>query len=64
MELPEIQDFEASKLGTKTYWDTVYDRENENFKEIGDIGEVWFGEESVERMVEWVTENVNQPRIE
>ncbi|KAI9271382.1 S-adenosyl-L-methionine-dependent methyltransferase [Sporodiniella umbellata] len=60
MELPEVQDFEASKLGTKSYWDTVYDRENENFKEIGDIGEVWFGEESVERMVEWVTENVSQ----
>ncbi|EIE80260.1 hypothetical protein G6F46_008404 [Rhizopus delemar] len=58
MELPEVQDFEASKLGTKSYWDTVYDRENENFQEIGDIGEVWFGEESVERMVEWITENV------
>ncbi|KAG1319037.1 hypothetical protein G6F62_012044 [Rhizopus arrhizus] len=61
MELPEVQDFEASKLGTKSYWDTVYDRENENFQEIGDIGEVWFGEESVERMVEWITENVTDP---
>ncbi|KAI8145536.1 S-adenosyl-L-methionine-dependent methyltransferase [Fennellomyces sp. T-0311] len=54
------QDFEASKLGTKEYWDKVYDRENVNFKEIGDIGEIWFGEDSVERMVEWVTENVPQ----
>ncbi|KAI8377665.1 S-adenosyl-L-methionine-dependent methyltransferase [Radiomyces spectabilis] len=61
MEYPEVQDFEASALGTKTYWDAVYNRENTNFKEIGDIGEIWFGEDSVERMVEWVTENVNDP---
>lgn len=42
-------------------WDTVYDRENDNFKEIGDIGEIWFGEESVEKMIEWVTENITDP---
>lgn len=42
-------------------WDTVYDRENDNFQEIGDIGEIWFGEESVEKMVEWVTENITDP---
>ncbi|CDS03151.1 hypothetical protein LRAMOSA00553 [Lichtheimia ramosa] len=51
------QDFESSKLGTKEYWDSLYDRENTNFNDFGDIGEVWFGEESVEKMVEWVTEN-------
>ncbi|KAG2205009.1 hypothetical protein INT47_002633 [Mucor saturninus] len=62
MEFPEAQDFEASKLGTKTYWDTVYDRENNNFQEIGDIGEVWFGEDSVEKMVDWVTEHVDDPQ--
>ncbi|KAI7855568.1 S-adenosyl-L-methionine-dependent methyltransferase [Circinella umbellata] len=54
----DTQDFEASKLGTKDYWDKVYDRENNNFNEIGDIGEIWFGEDSVEKMTEWVTENV------
>lgn len=37
----------------------MYDRENDNFKEIGDIGEIWFGEDSVEKMVEWVTEHVD-----
>ncbi|KAG0163640.1 Methyltransferase-like protein 10 [Apophysomyces sp. BC1015] len=58
MEFPDAQHFEASKLGTQSYWDSVYDRENDNFKEIGDIGEIWFGEDSVERMVEWVAENV------
>ncbi|KAL0083476.1 S-adenosyl-L-methionine-dependent methyltransferase [Phycomyces blakesleeanus] len=52
------KDFEASKLGTKSYWDNVYDRENDNFKELGDIGEIWFGEDSVERMVDWAVDNV------
>ncbi|KAI8083663.1 S-adenosyl-L-methionine-dependent methyltransferase [Thamnidium elegans] len=61
MEFPEAQDFEASKLGTKSYWDTVYDRENDNFQEIGDIGEIWFGEDSVEKMVDWVAEHVSDP---
>ncbi|KAF7724824.1 Methyltransferase-like protein 10 [Apophysomyces ossiformis] len=59
MELPDAQQFEASRLGTQEYWDSVYNRENDNFKEIGDIGEIWFGEDSVERMVEWVAENVD-----
>ncbi|KAI9490915.1 hypothetical protein BDB00DRAFT_884015 [Zychaea mexicana] len=58
--MEDTQDFEASKLGTKEYWDKVYNRENSNFKEIGDIGEIWFGEDSVEKMTEWVTENVTK----
>ncbi|ORZ19313.1 S-adenosyl-L-methionine-dependent methyltransferase, partial [Absidia repens] len=62
MDRPDPQDFEASALGTKSYWDTVYDRENTNFKEIGDIGEVWFGEDSVERMVDWVMDHVQDPK--
>ncbi|KAG6910849.1 hypothetical protein DXG01_007165 [Tephrocybe rancida] len=38
-------------------WDGVYAEELDNFEEIGDEGEIWFGEESVERMVEWAVEN-------
>ncbi|RUP50357.1 S-adenosyl-L-methionine-dependent methyltransferase [Jimgerdemannia flammicorona] len=47
-------DFGPSELGTKVYWDRVYDRENANFEDHGDIGEVWFGEDSVEKMIDWV----------
>ncbi|KAF5382191.1 hypothetical protein D9615_004441 [Tricholomella constricta] len=49
---------QPSKLGTKEHWDDVYEEELNNFKEIGDEGEIWFGEESIERMVDWAVENV------
>ena len=31
----------------------MYAREIGTFKDIGDEGEVWFGEEAAESMVEW-----------
>ncbi|RDX57305.1 S-adenosyl-L-methionine-dependent methyltransferase [Lentinus brumalis] len=51
-------DLQPSKLGTKQHWDDVYSSELANFEEIGDEGEVWFGEDSVEKMVDWALENV------
>ncbi|KAF9073464.1 S-adenosyl-L-methionine-dependent methyltransferase [Rhodocollybia butyracea] len=59
-------EFEASRLGTKEHWDSVYSRELTSFKEIGDEGEVWFGEESVYKMVQWAAKHVppsNDPMI-
>ncbi|KAF8969182.1 S-adenosyl-L-methionine-dependent methyltransferase [Flammula alnicola] len=50
--------FQPSKLGTKEHWDTTYEEELENFEEIGDEGEIWFGEESVEKMVDWTLQNL------
>ncbi|KAI9599491.1 S-adenosyl-L-methionine-dependent methyltransferase [Syncephalis fuscata] len=49
-----------SKLGTKDYWDSTYERELVNYEENGDIGEVWFGEDSAEKMVEWLEEHVTE----
>ncbi|PIL35587.1 hypothetical protein GSI_02315 [Ganoderma sinense ZZ0214-1] len=51
-------DLQPSKLGTKEHWDNVYSSELTNFEEIGDEGEVWFGEDSVEKMVDWALDNV------
>jgi hypothetical protein len=31
-----------TKLGTKTYWDHVYEEEKHNFDEIGEPGEIWY----------------------
>ncbi|CCM01389.1 uncharacterized protein FIBRA_03440 [Fibroporia radiculosa] len=57
-----------SKLGTKNHWDDVYSSELTNFEEIGDEGEIWFGEDSVEKMVDWALEHMppdmsNAPHI-
>ncbi|KZP00619.1 S-adenosyl-L-methionine-dependent methyltransferase [Calocera viscosa TUFC12733] len=38
-------------------WDEVYQREIGTFQEIADEGEVWFGEDVLEKMVEWALEN-------
>ncbi|KAJ2857179.1 Protein-lysine N-methyltransferase efm4 [Coemansia asiatica] len=51
--------FGASKLGRKDHWNSVYDREISNFKETGDIGEVWFGEDTASKMVTWVCNNID-----
>ncbi|KAL1683345.1 S-adenosyl-L-methionine-dependent methyltransferase [Schizophyllum commune] len=58
---PSDTELQPSKLGTKEHWDNVYSSELANFKEIGDEGEIWFGEESVEKMVDWALEHVPPP---
>ncbi|KAF9347182.1 hypothetical protein BGX26_001323 [Mortierella sp. AD094] len=55
-------DFGPSKLGTKDYWDKVYNREVDNYKDHGDIGEIWFGEDSAMKMVDWVEENYEETK--
>ncbi|KAI0833473.1 S-adenosyl-L-methionine-dependent methyltransferase [Trametes gibbosa] len=52
-------DLLPSKLGTKQHWDEVYSSELANFADIGDEGEIWFGEDSVEKMVDWALENIS-----
>ncbi|KAF9223783.1 S-adenosyl-L-methionine-dependent methyltransferase [Gyrodon lividus] len=46
-------DFDPSKLGTKDHWDQRYVQDLINFRENRLEGEVWFGEEPEEKMVEW-----------
>ncbi|KAG9052639.1 hypothetical protein FS842_009467 [Serendipita sp. 407] len=47
-----------TKLGDKSYWDSVYEEERQNFDQFGDEGEIWFGQESVDKMVQWAIEHV------
>jgi hypothetical protein len=46
-------DFNPSKLGTKDHWEHEYTRELDNFREIGDEGEVWFGYHVQTKVVDW-----------
>lgn len=50
----EAEALPESKLGTKQHWDEVYEREVSNFNEIGEEGEVWFGEDAVMRMIKFL----------
>ncbi|SNX82976.1 related to SEE1 - probable lysine methyltransferase [Melanopsichium pennsylvanicum] len=45
-----------SRLGTKQHWDSVYAREVSVFNDIGEEGEVWFGEDAVARMIRFLEE--------
>ncbi|CAL1534871.1 unnamed protein product [Lymnaea stagnalis] len=54
-------DFHSSKLGTQEYWDAAYSQELQAFQELGDVGEIWFGEEAQERMVRWLADKSELP---
>ena len=45
-------------LFTYFSWDQQYLLEQKNFEEIGDRGEVWFGEGAMNRMIRWLEKNV------
>ncbi|XP_036191501.1 EEF1A lysine methyltransferase 2 isoform X1 [Myotis myotis] len=51
---PGAGGFAPSALGTREHWDAVYERELHTFQEYGDTGEIWFGEESVNRLLRWM----------
>ncbi|XP_012287836.1 EEF1A lysine methyltransferase 2 [Orussus abietinus] len=44
-----------SVLGTQEYWEKTYSVEIDNFKSHGDVGEIWFGEDSALRIIRWVS---------
>ncbi|CAN9499693.1 unnamed protein product [Ophioblennius macclurei] len=50
------EDVAPSNLGTKEYWEAIFQRELETFKDIGDIGEIWFGKQSMSRVLRWMKE--------
>ncbi|XP_012579427.1 PREDICTED: protein-lysine N-methyltransferase METTL10 isoform X3 [Condylura cristata] len=51
---PGAEGFAPSALGTREHWDAVYERELQTFQEYGDTGEIWFGEESMSRLIRWM----------
>ena len=53
-----VAELNTSKLGNQDYWENVYKNEVENYKTTGEEGEVWFGEEPVMKMVQWVEDTM------
>lgn len=52
-----IQELDGSELGTKEYWEKSYNTEIRNYKSHGDVGEVWFDEDSQFRVINWLIKN-------
>ncbi|KXJ70957.1 hypothetical protein RP20_CCG021926 [Aedes albopictus] len=50
----QIEELESSELGTKDYWEVSYETEIRNYRDHGDVGEVWFDEDSQLRIIRWI----------
>ncbi|XP_050360332.1 EEF1A lysine methyltransferase 2 [Nymphalis io] len=50
----EDSELDSSELGTQKYWREAYIKEINNFEEHGDPGDVWFGEDSAIRIINWI----------
>ncbi|MCL4119123.1 UNVERIFIED_CONTAM: hypothetical protein GTU68_017436, partial [Idotea baltica] len=46
----EEDEFTSSELGTKEFWTETYKEELGNFISNGDIGDIWYGEDSAIRV--------------
>ena len=62
MESPEL--LNDSELGTKDYCENIYKLEVKNLKEMGDEGEVWFGEDAMYRMIKYLEKMVERDLVE
>ncbi|KAI8118263.1 hypothetical protein FF38_04263 [Lucilia cuprina] len=49
-----VEELNGSELGTKDYWERAYEREITNYKNNGDVGEIWFDEDSQMRVINWI----------
>lgn len=48
------EELEHCELGTQEYWDHRYKEEVKNYRSHGDVGEIWFGEDIVDRIIRWI----------
>lgn len=53
-------EFQSSPLGTKEYWDNLYQEELRNFNEFGDEGTIWFGRISEVTILRFINAEVER----
>lgn len=51
---PTVEELDGSELGTIEYWEKSYVKENKNYKTHGNVGEIWFDEDSQFRIIKWM----------
>ncbi len=52
----------GSELGTKEFWQESYSNEINNYKSHGDVGDIWFDEDSQFRVITWMIKNDINPQ--
>uniref|UniRef100_A0A182NGY3 Protein-lysine N-methyltransferase n=1 Tax=Anopheles dirus TaxID=7168 RepID=A0A182NGY3_9DIPT len=50
----QVEELEGSELGTKDFWENSYTRDIANYRNHGDVGEIWFDEDSQNRVITWI----------
>lgn len=50
----EVTELDGCELGTIEYWEQSYVKENANYRSHGNVGEVWFDEDSQFRVINWM----------
>ncbi|CAH0547012.1 unnamed protein product [Brassicogethes aeneus] len=56
----EMEELGECELGTHKYWEIRYNNELKEFKNNGDPGEIWFGEDIVDRILRWFGKNLDK----
>lgn len=51
---PDDTELDGCELGTIEYWENSYVKENANYRSHGNVGEVWFDEDSQFRVIKWM----------
>lgn len=51
----ENEELAPSDLGTLEFWENAYAQELDNFRDHGDVGEIWFGTANSRKVVRWIT---------
>ncbi|XP_049819244.1 EEF1A lysine methyltransferase 2 isoform X1 [Aethina tumida] len=57
-----MEELGESELGTHEYWEGRYKTEIKNFTSHGDPGEIWFGEDIVDRIIRWLQKQSTIPK--
>ncbi|KAL6446267.1 hypothetical protein ACFW04_001109 [Cataglyphis niger] len=50
----ENEELAPSNLGTLEFWENAYAQELDNFRDHGDVGEIWFGTANSRKVVRWI----------
>ena len=55
-----VEGISGSELGTKEYWDVLYEMKLKFIDTGDDPDDAWFGTRNTQRIIEWIKANINR----